>query len=82
MKVKELEQVKENEAMLVGAQVAVELGSIMDLGQKEAMNSMYKRNKLVAEIVRVMKQTGHLPREEEEVMSGVEPMEEEEKEEK
>ena len=81
MKVKELEQVKEKEAMLVGAQVAVELGSIMDMGQKEAMNSMYKRNKLVAEIVRVMKQTGHLPREEEEVMSGVEPMEEEEKEE-
>ena len=79
MKVKELEQVKEKEAMLVGAQVAVELGSIMDMGQKEAMNSMYKRNKLVAEIVRVMKQTGHLPREEEEVMSGVEPMEEEEK---
>ena len=82
MKVKELEQVKEKEAMLVGAQVAVELGSIMDMGQKEAMNSMYKRNKLVAEIVRVMKQTGHLRREEEEVMSGVEPMEEEEKEEK
>ena len=81
MKVKELEQVKEKEAMLVGAQVAVELGSIMDMGQKEAMNSMYKRNKLVAEIVRVMKQTGHLPREEEEAMSGVEPMEEEEKEE-
>ena len=53
-----------------------------NLDQGGGIEAMYKRNTVVAEILRVMKETGFLQQEEEgEIsMSGIEPMEEDRRE--
>ena len=73
MKVKEMDNQRQ------GVQAAM---NAENLDQGGGIEAMYKRNTVVAEILRVMKETGFLQQEEEgEIsMSGIEPMEEDRRE--
>ena len=73
MKVKEMDNQRQ------GVQAAM---NAENLDQGGGIETMYKRNTVVAEILRVMKETGFLQQEEEgEIsMSGIEPMEEDRRE--
>ena len=64
------------EVQVIGAEAALDLDNI-DLSQVKAMEKMLQRNKLVEAMIKVFRETGHLPQEDEEKEEGVEKIQEE-----